>query len=96
MGETLTIEKFKEAGDVVEKIEKEDEEKDLLKGSKKPPKNGPCKGCGKDRPLNRLFLCYPCWVKAENEKGGWREGQPHPDGCGCDLDCKLDSQGGQN
>jgi len=50
-----------------------------------PPREGPCKRCGQNRPLNRLFLCYACWVKTELEKRGWREGEPHPGGCGCDI-----------
>lgn len=50
---------------------------------RKPPKDGPCKRCGQDKPLNRLMLCYPCWVKAQLEKSGWREGEPHPAWCEC-------------
>jgi len=64
---------------------------DAAKRARKPPADGPCKGCGRDRPLNRLMLCYPCWVKKRNEERGWREGQPHPEGCGCDLECRFDS-----
>ena len=64
--------------------EKPEEETDLRKLSqKKPPSNGLCRRCGENKPINRLMLCYPCWVKSELEKDGWKEGQPHPDSCGC-------------
>jgi len=65
--------------------------KDHLLGSKKPPKDGPCKGCGKDRPLNRLMLCYACWVKknlldwAKAHGQDWLPGDPHPSWCQCAL-----------
>ena len=75
----------------------EKEETDIKKiPQRRPPKEGPCKRCGQDKPLNRLMLCYPCWVKSELEKNGWKEGQPHPAGCGCDLDCRLDKNGADN
>ena len=38
----------------------------------------------RNKPINRLILCYPCWVKSELEKDGWKEGQPHPDECHCE------------
>jgi hypothetical protein len=61
------------------------EETDIKKiPQRRPPKQGPCKRCGQDKPLNRLMLCYPCWVKTELEKSGWREGMPHPDWCHCE------------
>ncbi len=64
--------------------EKAEEEPDLRKLSqKKPPSNGLCRRCGENKPINRLMLCYPCWVKSELEKDGWHEGEPHPDSCGC-------------
>lgn len=90
MTETLTIEKFEEAKEL------EDKDKKALAGSKKPPKDGPCKRCGKDRPLNRLMLCMPCWVKVRLEERGWREGQPHPGWCGCSGECSVESKGGTN
>lgn len=93
---TLTKEKFKEAVKEGEKTTEDGDDKKALSGSRKPPKMGPCKRCGKDRMLNRLMLCYGCWVKVMNEEKGWREGLPHPETCGCSLDCKLDKQGGQN
>lgn len=62
-----------------------EEEKDLKKlRQRKPPKDGLCRRCGLNKPVNRLMLCYPCWVKTELEKSGWREGEPHPDSCRCE------------
>lgn len=51
---------------------------------RRPPKDGLCRRCGQNRPVNRLMLCYPCWVKTELEAKGWRQGQPHPDWCHCE------------
>ena len=65
--------------------EKPAEETDLRKLSqRKPPSRGLCRRCGENKPINRLMLCYPCWVKSQLERDGWREGQPHPDSCGCE------------
>ena len=65
--------------------EKPEEEPDLRKLSqKKPPSAGLCRRCGENKPINRLMLCYPCWVKSELEKDGWKEGMPHPDECHCE------------
>jgi len=65
--------------------EKPEEETDLRKLSqKKPPSRGMCRRCGENKPINRLMLCYPCWVKSELEKDGWKEGMPHPDSCHCE------------
>ena len=62
-----------------------EEEKDASRlRQRKPPSNGLCRRCGKNKPINRLMLCYPCWVKTELEKSGWREGQSHPDWCRCE------------
>lgn len=69
---------------------KKEDVEDIKKRARKPPKDGPCKRCGQDRPLNRLMLCYQCWVKTVLEERGWTEGQPHPTWCGCELDCKKD------
>lgn len=64
--------------------EKPAEETDLRKLSqKKPPSRGLCRRCGENKPINRLMLCYPCWVKTQLEERGWHEGEPHPDSCGC-------------
>ena len=86
--EVLPAEEVKEK--VLPEKEKEEDLEDLKKRSRKPPSGGKCIRCGEPRPVNRLKLCYPCWVKEENEKSGWREGQPHPGTCGCDLDCSQD------
>jgi hypothetical protein len=65
--------------------EKPEEETDLRKLSqKKPPSSGLCRRCGENKPINRLMLCYPCWVKSELEKEGWKEGESHPDSCHCE------------
>jgi len=64
---------------------KEEEEPDLSKiRQTAPPKKGPCRRCGEDKPINRLMLCYPCWVKTNLEERGWREGMAHPDWCKCE------------
>ena len=76
--------------------EKPEEETDLRKLSqKKPPSKGLCRRCGENKPINRLMLCYPCWVKSELENSGWREGEPHPDWCACEgiKDHKRQSDG---
>lgn len=63
----------------------EEEEPDLTKIRKTaPPKRGLCRRCGENKPINRLMLCYPCWVKTNLEEKGWREGMPHPDWCQCE------------
>lgn len=63
----------------------EEKEEDPAKlKQRKPPKEGICRRCGENKPVNRLMLCYPCWVKTELEKTGWREGLPHPDWCRCE------------
>ena len=92
MPDTAVVEEPTLAEPAVEKAppkEKEDVE-DIEKRARKPPADGPCKGCGENRPLNRLMLCYKCWVTKENEKSGWRAGQPHPKTCGCALDCAFE------
>lgn len=79
--------------------EKPDESREsLLSKSRKPPSEGPCKMCGQDKPINRLFLCYPCWLKDKLHKdsgGEWLPGDPHPAGCGCDGPggCTTGNQG---
>ena len=85
--ETLTETPVEEAPaetPVEEPQEIEDQDPAKLK-QRKPPKEGPCRRCGQDKPLNRLMLCYPCWVKTVlEEKAGWREGMPHPEWCACE------------
>lgn len=85
MTETLTEELVIEPPPAAtEPVETPKEEVDLNRLRKPaPPKKGLCRRCGEDKPINRLMLCYPCWVKSELEKDGWREGQPHPEECGC-------------
>lgn len=63
--------------------EQKEEDPSKLK-QRKPPKEGICRRCGQNKPVNRLMLCYPCWVKTELEKTGWREGMAHPDWCRCE------------
>ena len=82
--ETLTEEAF-ELETPKDPVRKEEEEKDPSKlKQRKPPSRGLCRRCGQNKPINRLMLCYPCWVKTELEdKHGWKEGMPHPDECDC-------------
>lgn len=62
-----------------------EEEKDPSRiPQRQPPSRGLCRRCGRNKPVNRLLLCYPCWVKDALEKSGWREGMPHPDWCRCE------------
>ncbi|MBI3297446.1 MAG: hypothetical protein HYZ75_04745 [Elusimicrobia bacterium] len=64
----------------------EEDEPDLDKLSQKaPPKEGICRRCGEDKPINRVMLCYVCWVKSNLEEQGWREGKPHPASCQCEV-----------
>ena len=66
-------------------LQEEESERDPSKvEQRKPPKDGLCRRCGENKPVNRLMLCYRCWVKSELEKSGWREGMPHPDWCACE------------
>lgn len=87
---TILIDEVSEIEGVVVKKEKKEDVEDVKKRSRKPPKDGPCKRCGQNKPLNRLLLCYTCWVKDKLEKSGWREGQAHPISCGCDLECAAE------
>jgi hypothetical protein len=83
LAEELVIEKPSQAEP--ETLDLPQEEVDLNRIPKRaPPKKGLCLRCGEDKPINRLMLCYPCWVKSQLEKDGWKEGQPHPDSCGCE------------
>lgn len=66
-------------------VEEEDEtDLDKLK-QRTPPKEGLCRRCGQDKPINRLMLCYLCWVKSNLEDSGWTEGQAHPAWCACSV-----------
>lgn len=82
--------------ELVDAPEEKESPEDIKKRARKPPAEGPCRGCGKSKPLNRLMLCYLCWVNKQNSDKGWREGQPHPAGCGCDLDCRFEDKGKGN
>ena len=59
-------------------------------GGAKPPEDGHCRECKRLRKLNRLKLCYPCFVELvlmdEAKKRGfeWKPGDKHPDWCGCE------------
>lgn len=64
----------------------------IKKRSRKPPSDGPCKGCGKNLPLNRLMLCFKCWVNKNLSDWAKAEGNdfipnidPHPAWCHCGL-----------
>ena len=68
----------------VEELEEKDEKDPTKLKQRKPPSGGMCRRCGENKAINRLMLCYPCWVKSELERDGWREGMPHPDSCHCE------------
>lgn len=73
-------------------------EEEIRKRARKPPAEGPCKMCGEMRRLNRLLLCYECWLKDKLHKdsgGEWLPGDPHPASCGCDGPggCSTKNQG---
>ncbi len=77
--------------------EEKEEIDDIEKRARKPPADGPCKGCGENKPLNRLFLCYKCWVfkRLNDADPSWLPGDPHPSTCGCDGPggCSTKDQG---
>lgn len=82
--ETLEETEFLDAPAPAETVP--EEEADLSRVPRRaPPRRGDCRRCGQDKPLNRLMLCYPCWVKTVLESRGWREGMPHPGWCDCVL-----------
>ncbi len=71
--------------------EKEDID-DIEKRARKPPADGPCKGCGQNMALNRLMLCYKCWVHKNLVDEAKSRGvdfipsiDPHPWWCKCTL-----------
>ena len=92
-GKTETLTREAHAAAPVGAVVAKETPEDVKKRARKPPKDGPCKRCGKNKPLNRLMLCYECWVKENLERSGWHEGEPHPPGCGCAISCQ---KGGQN
>ncbi|MEK7234113.1 MAG: hypothetical protein AAB268_09885, partial [Elusimicrobiota bacterium] len=73
--EELVIEKMPPAQPDQRELPRE--EIDLARVPKRaPPSKGMCMRCGENKPINRLMLCYPCWVKSQLEKDGWKEGEP--------------------
>lgn len=103
MSETITAEPDAPSAPAEAPVEKpkEDEKEsaeDLEKRARKPPSDGPCKMCELVKPLNRLLLCYECWLKDKLHKdsgGAWLPGDPHPDTCRCDGPggCSTKNQG---
>jgi len=74
------------------KEEKKESPEDIQKRARKPPAEGPCKGCGKNLPLNRLMLCFRCWVNKNLDDWARTQGRdfiptvdPHPAWCKCGL-----------
>lgn len=95
MEETKTIDPDVEAP-AKEKAKPEEKEtpEDIKKRARKPPSEGKCKRCGEHRQLNRQKICYPCFVIVNLQKEGWKEGQAHPDSCGCELPLEHDNKDG--
>lgn len=81
--------KEKEKKSELEEAEEDAEPKDEH-GATKPPEDGLCRNCRQRKPLNRLKLCYPCWVElclkdeAKKRGGEWKSGDPHPAWCSCE------------
>jgi hypothetical protein len=93
--ETATVETPEQQAEEIarEKDAPKEDKPDLDKENdhgRKPPETGKCKRCGLERPLNRLKLCYRCWVieeikDVEKQNGrAWNEGDPHPAWCHCE------------
>lgn len=93
---TTTETDFKIAGfsvlDEAVKAVKDNKEKPVPKEGRRVPGGGKCVRCGENKPINRLKLCYKCWVlveimEVEKAKFGrsWNEKMPHPDWCQCTL-----------
>ena len=78
------LERLAPAGTPEKEVQGEEETDPAKLKQRKPPSRGLCRRCGENKPINRLMLCYPCWVKTELENSGWREGMPHPDWCHCE------------
>lgn len=81
--------KEEEKKSALDEAEEDAEPKDENGGSK-PPEDGLCRECKRRRHLNRLKLCYPCFVDLvimdETKKRGieWKSGDKHPDFCACE------------
>jgi hypothetical protein len=79
----------KEKKSALEEAYEDAEPKDEHGGSK-PPHNGNCRECKRDRPLNRLKLCYACFVElvlmdeAKKRSDPWKPGESHPKWCACE------------
>jgi len=91
MNETETIEKTEAPAPAeapAQQVPDKDKENDRDTGAA-PPKRGICRRCGLDKPINRLMLCYRCFVitnledDAKRRGESWHENDPHPDNCGC-------------
>lgn len=74
------------------KPKEEEDDEVLLRRARKPPAEGPCRGCGKSLPLNRLMLCFRCWVNKNLDNWARAQGRDfiptvdrHPDWCRCGL-----------
>jgi hypothetical protein len=88
--DTLTIEGFTAAPAKPPErpAEKPGVDKENRQGAA-PPKKGPCRRCGLEKPINRLMLCYRCWVIVRLQDAAklrgvhWTDGMPHPEACGC-------------
>lgn len=81
-----------EAVAAVEERKAREKDEPMPSDGRETPKDGKCRRCGEDKPLNRHKLCYPCWVileiiRVEKDQFGrvWREGDKHPDWCSCTL-----------
>ena len=60
--ETLEgIEATEEAADAPPAEEAVEERDPSKVAQRTPPKDGLCRRCGRDKPVNRMMLCYPCW-----------------------------------
>lgn len=85
LGDDLLEEILRKPEGAPQTEEAPEDEKDIDKfKQRKPPSRGLCRRCGQNKPINRLMLCYPCWVKTTLEERGWREGMPHPSWCNCE------------
>jgi len=67
------------------------------KTGKPVPAKGGCRRCKRNIPINRLKLCYECFVKINLLNGGWTRFDIHPDWCHCTLKVPhLGRQGANN
>lgn len=60
---------------------------DIEKRAPAPPSGGVCQACKEPKPINRLKLCYECWLMDQLHKqsgGQWLPGDPHLATCKCD------------